>query len=94
MKALSLFAASLALAMSSTVPANAAPVNAKSAHVASAATADERKDGCSVSNQYAYSAGCKNPAHFKTYSQCLDAGLKVGWRGSEMAWYCTSLRLP
>lgn len=91
MNASSLFAASLALAIVSIAPATAAPLRAERA---TAAIAEERKEGCSVSNQYAYSAGCKNPAHFKTYSECLDAGLKAGWRDSEMAWYCTSLRLP
>jgi hypothetical protein len=95
MKASSLFVASLALALSSFVPANAAPVNSASGkNAAFTNTADERTDGCSYSNQYAFSQGCKNPAHFKTYNQCLEAGIKVGWKGSEMAWYCTSLRLP
>jgi len=89
MKASSLFVASLALAMSSIAPANAAPL-----HAASAKNAADRLDGCSYSNQYAFSQTCKNPANFKTYNQCMEAGQKVGWRGSEMAWYCTSLRLP
>jgi hypothetical protein len=89
MKASLLFAASLALATLSIAPANAAPVRP-----VPASDAPERVDGCSYSNQYAFSAGCKNPGHFKTYSQCMDAGIKVGWTGKEMAWYCTSLRLP
>jgi hypothetical protein len=47
--------------------------------------------GCSVSGQYAYSTTCRNTAHFKNYNECLEAGLKAGWRNVEMSWYCHSL---
>jgi len=90
MKASSLFAATLALAMLSIVPATAAPV-----HAASAKNGDARGvDQCSYSNFYAYSQTCENRGNFKTYNQCMEVGLKIGWTGKEMSWYCTSLRLP
>ncbi|QIG99808.2 hypothetical protein [Bradyrhizobium sp. 6(2017)] len=47
--------------------------------------------GCSVSGQYAYSTTCRNPANFKNYNQCLEAGLNAGWRSVEASWYCHSL---
>lgn len=53
--------------------------------------------GCSGSaGGYAYT-GCRNigpgGVPFKTYNQCIETGLKVGWRGTEVSWYCSTLAL-
>ena len=48
--------------------------------------------GCSVSAG-TLSPTCRNAGNFKTYAECMEAGLLVGWRSNEEAWYCTSLAL-
>jgi hypothetical protein len=48
--------------------------------------------GCSVSGGV-YSATCRNTRNYKTYSECKEGGLTLGWRNNEAAWGCTSLGL-
>ncbi|MGT2435278.1 hypothetical protein ACU4GH_04640 [Bradyrhizobium betae] len=40
-----------------------------------------------------YPSGCRNGAHFKSYNDCKEAGVKRGWRHEDMAWYCSGLGL-
>ena len=86
MKASSLFIASLALASLSIAPANAAPAQAATARIAFPWV------GCSISSG-TYSSTCRNVANYTSYTECTAAGMKNGWRDTEVAWYCTSLRL-
>ena len=48
--------------------------------------------GCSGSSG-TYSPTCRNTGNFKTYNECAEAGLVMGWRTSDVSWYCTSLAL-
>jgi hypothetical protein len=48
--------------------------------------------GCSGSSG-TYSPTCRNVGNYKTYGECTDAGLVLGWRDNEVSWYCTSLAL-
>jgi|SRR5437879_5194278 hypothetical protein len=49
--------------------------------------------GCSGSSWPALSSTCRNVANFKTYEECRETGLLMGWRSSETPWYCSSLAL-
>jgi hypothetical protein len=69
------------LTVLSIAPANAAP-----------ATKTQPWVGCSISAG-TYSSTCRNPANYKTYNECKAAGTKVGWKDTEIAWYCSSLAL-
>jgi hypothetical protein len=40
-----------------------------------------------------YSSTCRNTRNYKTYSECTEGGLILGWRNTEAAWGCTSLGL-
>jgi hypothetical protein len=55
-------------------------------------TGDAPWHGCSVSAG-TYSPTCRNAGNFKTYAECTEVSLLVGWRGNESSWYCTSLAL-
>jgi hypothetical protein len=48
--------------------------------------------GCSVSGG-GYSSTCRNTRNYKTYDECKEGGLTLGWRSAEVAWGCTSLGL-
>jgi hypothetical protein len=48
--------------------------------------------GCSISAG-GYSPTCRNTRNYKTYSECTESGLTLGWRNTEVAWNCTSLGL-
>jgi hypothetical protein len=48
--------------------------------------------GCSVSGG-TISSTCRNTANYKTYSECTETGLLIGWRVGDVSWYCTSLAL-
>jgi hypothetical protein len=48
--------------------------------------------GCSVSGGV-YSPTCRNTRNYKTYSECKEGGLILGWRNNEAAWGCSSLGL-
>ena len=86
MKAALLFAAGLAVASLSIAPANAVTVNATPAKSAGPWV------GCSGSSGM-YSPTCRNLGNWTSYADCTTAGLKIGWRGPENAWYCSSLGL-
>lgn len=47
-------------------------------------------NGCSTTGDI-FSATCRNVRNFKTYYECRDHGLFVGWRNNEIWWYCSSL---
>jgi len=88
MKASLLFAAGLAIAVSSIAPGHAAPVNA----AASTSPGNGGTPiGCSVSTGVI--GRCVNFLNFKTYDECLENRLKVGWRINESWGYCMSLGL-
>ena len=48
--------------------------------------------GCSTSGGM-YSSTCRNTRNYKTYDECKEGGLTLGWRSAEAAWGCTSLGL-
>jgi hypothetical protein len=47
-------------------------------------------NGCSTTGDN-FSATCRNVRNYKTYSECREGGLFLGWRNNEIWWYCTSL---
>jgi hypothetical protein len=49
--------------------------------------------GCNGSGWPALSLTCRNIGNYKTYNECLEAGLLTGWRVTEAPWYCSSLAL-
>jgi hypothetical protein len=55
-------------------------------------TADAPWHGCSVSGGM-YSSTCRNTRNYKTYNECKEGGLILGWRNAEAAWGCSSLGL-
>jgi hypothetical protein len=55
-------------------------------------TANAPWHGCSTSGGV-YSPTCRNTRNYKTYSECTEGGLVLGWRNAEAAWGCTSLGL-
>ena len=90
MKTASPLIAGLALAILSIAVANAAqPANAVPT---SFRTANAPWVGCSGSAG-TYSHTCRNVGNYKTYAECREAGLKVGYRDTEQMWYCGSLGL-
>jgi hypothetical protein len=38
-----------------------------------------------------YSPTCRNVNNFKTYAECQEYGLLLGWTSGEILGYCTSL---
>jgi hypothetical protein len=80
MNASILFAAGLAIAISSIAPTSAAPIHA---------TGNAPGVGCSVAG--GHFSTCKNVGNWKSYSECKDAGAKMGWRDLEGWWYCSSV---
>ena len=97
MKASSLFVVGLAVAAMSIAPANASPANAAGGCVGGCPTSFRSGNapwiGCSGSGWPALSSTCRNVGNWKTYAGCMEGGLKVGWKGSENTWYCSSLGL-
>jgi hypothetical protein len=55
-------------------------------------TASAPWHGCSVSGGM-YSSTCRNTRNYKTYNECKEGGLTLGWRNNEAAWGCSSLGL-
>ena len=47
-------------------------------------------NGCSTTGD-TFSPTCRNVRNYKTYSECRESGLFLGWRNNEIWWYCTSL---
>jgi len=49
-------------------------------------------NGCSVSGgDFTLSTTCRNARNYKTYSECQDTGMFLGWKNHEVWWYCSSL---
>jgi hypothetical protein len=48
--------------------------------------------GCNASGNV-LSFTCRNVGGYKTYQECVDAGLTLGWRDREQLYYCSSLAL-
>jgi hypothetical protein len=48
--------------------------------------------GCNASGNV-LSFTCRNVGGYKTYQECKDAGLTLGWRDKEQLYYCSSLAL-
>jgi hypothetical protein len=46
--------------------------------------------GCSAS---AGSTICRNVYNYKTYAECTQAGVRMGWGGTESYGYCSALAL-
>jgi hypothetical protein len=46
--------------------------------------------GCSLSGDN-FSTTCRNPRNYKSYIECRDTGLFLGWRPNDVRWYCSSL---
>jgi hypothetical protein len=66
-----------------------------------AANADDRRmariepatgPGCTGGVWPAFAA-CKNVYNYKNYSDCHTEAIKLGWRGNDIWWYCSSLGL-
>lgn len=47
-------------------------------------------NGCNGSGG-TFSPTCRNVRNFKSYAECSDHGLLLGWRSGEIYWYCGSL---
>ena len=49
-------------------------------------------NGCSVSGaEFGFSTTCRNGRNYKTYYECRDTTMFVGWRQNDAWWYCSSL---
>ena len=49
-------------------------------------------NGCSLSGaEFGFSATCRNVRNYKTYYECRDTTMFVGWRQNDAWWYCSSL---
>ena len=47
--------------------------------------------GCFSPGSFVLSTTCRNAASFKTYEECKEVGMFVGWRPADVSWYCSSL---
>jgi hypothetical protein len=47
-------------------------------------------NGCSTTGDL-FSPTCRNVRNFKTYEECTEHGLFIGWSRSAVWWYCSSL---
>ena len=47
--------------------------------------------GCFSPGSFVLSTTCRNAANFKNYEECREVGLFVGWKPTDMWWYCSSL---
>jgi len=47
-------------------------------------------NGCSTTGDI-FSATCRNVRNFKTYQECTEHGLLLGWHRNGVWWYCSSL---
>jgi hypothetical protein len=67
-------------------------------------TASNCTDGCQTSFKYGnapwngcsgsgggLSTTCRNGRNYKSYLECRDSGLFLGWKNPEISWYCSSL---
>ena len=79
------------LTILSITSANAAPKAAIAQY--SAVASNSVSCSVSVGGFGTYPSGCQNAAHFKTYNECKESGVKRGWSHQDMAWYCSGLGL-
>ena len=79
----SLLFAGLAIATFSIAPAAAAG--------ASSSRSNDAGVGCSWSGTFA--TACRNVDNHKTYAECTQASLKLGWNTKEAHWHCSSMKL-
>lgn len=54
-------------------------------------TASQPWNGCSSPGSFILSTTCRNPPRFRTYEECREIGMFVGFKSTEMWWYCSSL---
>ena len=47
-------------------------------------------NGCSTTGDI-FSTTCRNVRNFKTYQECTEHGLLIGWHRNGVWWYCSSL---
>jgi hypothetical protein len=89
-----------------TETSSAAPMSVTEKLTKLASTTGSCVDGCVTSFKYgnapwhgcSVSAGvlsptCRNAGNFKTFNECVETGLMVGWRNNDMSWYCSSVAL-
>ena len=49
-------------------------------------------NGCSTTaGEFNFSATCRNVRNYKTYYECKDTTMFLGWRNNDAWWYCSSL---
>ena len=49
-------------------------------------------NGCSTSGaEFGFSTTCRNVRNYKTYHECAETGMFLGWRNNDVWWYCSSL---
>ena len=49
-------------------------------------------NGCSGSSgDFTLSTTCRNARNYKTYQECRETGMFLGWKQPEVWWYCSSL---
>jgi hypothetical protein len=46
--------------------------------------------GCNGSAWPALSSTCRNVGNYQSYQECRESGMLVGWRVTEVSWYCSS----
>jgi len=68
----------------------------KLASRANSSSASSRSDnrprlGCASPGGFTLATTCRNPYNYKTYQECGEAGILMGWRHYEIWWYCSSL---
>ena len=54
-------------------------------------TSPNSRERCNVGGWPTLSTTCRNLANYKTYTECVEGGLKHGSRSADMWWFCSSL---
>jgi hypothetical protein len=54
-------------------------------------TSPSSPERCNVGVWPTLSTTCRNLANYKTYTECVEGGLKHGSRSADMWWFCSSL---
>lgn len=77
-----------------TAASSIAPANADNRRMARNGPAESPTTGlgCSVGVWPAFAA-CKNVYNYQTYADCHADAIKMGWRGNDIWWYCSSIGL-
>lgn len=81
MKASLLLVASLTFTVLSIASANADWRN----------TSPSSPERCNAGSWPVPSTTCRNIGKYKTYAECVEGGLKHGFRSTDMWWFCSSL---